>query len=184
MSTSQTSFLITCENTLDRTMLDVVAVEDGEFDGTTDTIISTKCCALRFHPLTIDIGLDGILVEIKLHIHEFVAYHIHVTLEDDGLSVLQASGGRLADDDVARLVNNSLQVVAFTKLLQVLNHLLLVLGRARNLVDFSKLLEHASRFQFDFLHLIMLFYYLLYTISNFLFGNIPEKCYLCNQKCY
>ena len=127
-------------------MLNIVGCEDGELDGTSDTIVSTEGSTLCLQPFSIHISLDGILVEIELHIHQFIANHIHVALEDDGVSILISWGGSLANQDVASLINYSLKVVALAKFLQVLNHVLLVLRRTRNLVDFSELLEHESRF--------------------------------------
>ena len=85
-------------------------------------------------------------MKVELYVHQFVAYHIHVTLKDDGISILISRGSSLSNQYVASLINYSFQMMAFAKFLQKLNHVLLVLGRTRYLVDFSELLEHESRF--------------------------------------
>ncbi len=146
MCTGQACLLVTGEDTLDRTVLDVIGSEDGKLDGAADAVVGTQGRALGLEPFTIHVGLDGILVEVEIHIHQFVAHHIHVALQDDGLCVLVSWCGCLADQHISSLVNQSLKVMALAKFLQVLNHVLLVLGRARYLVDFSELLEHQSRF--------------------------------------
>ena len=127
-------------------MLDVVAVEHCQLDGTTYTVVGTQCGTLGAQPFSVYISLDGILVKVELDIHQLVANHVHVALQDYRLAVLVAGGGGLAYQYVACLVDYSLETMVFTKLLEILNHLLLALGGAWNLIDFSKLLKHASRF--------------------------------------
>ena len=86
-------------------MLHIVGSEDGQFDGTTNTIVGTQSGALSRQPLTIDVGLDGVFIKIKLYIDKFVAHHIHVALEDHSLAIFHALGGWFADDDVACFVD-------------------------------------------------------------------------------
>ena len=144
--TRQSCLLVTGEDTLDRTMLDVVAVKDGKFHSHTDTIVGTQGRPLGTHPLPVNIGSDTLLVKIYRQLWQTVAHHIHVTLEDNRLTVLIARGGSFADDNVAHLVDNSLQTMALTKVLQVLNHLLFTLRRAWNFVNLRKLFEDNGRF--------------------------------------
>ena len=86
-------------------MLDVVAVQQGQLDGAADTVVGAQRGALGLQPLTVHIGLDGIVLEIDLHIDELVADHVHVALQDDAGLVLHARRGGLADDDVASLID-------------------------------------------------------------------------------
>ena len=60
-------------------------------------------------------------------VHQFIAHHIHVALQDNDFAIFEARSGWLADNYVACFIDFSLQVVAFAKLFQILNHLLLVL---------------------------------------------------------
>ena len=127
-------------------MLDIVGSEDGKFDGTADTVVSTEGSTLCLQPFTVYIGLDGILMEVELYVYQFIANHIHVALEDDGISVLISRSCSLANENVSCFVNQSLELMAFAEFLQILNHVFLMLGRARYFVDFSELLKHESRF--------------------------------------
>ena len=127
-------------------MLYVVRRQQSQFHGTADSIVGTQRGTLCRQPLSIDIGFDGVVVEVYLVVHQLVAHHVHVALQNDGLTVLHAFGGRFTDDDVARLVDFSIQSVALAPRLQVLNHLLFTLRRAWNLVNLRKLFEDYSRF--------------------------------------
>ena len=144
--TGQPGLLVAGEDALDGPVLDIVRAEDGQFDSAADTVVGTEGGAFGRQPFTIHISLDGILVEIELHIDELVAHHVHVTLQDDGLPTLHTLGGRLADDHVACLVDLRLQAVALAPVLQVLNHLLFALRGTRNLVNLRKFGEDNSRF--------------------------------------
>ena len=81
-----------------------------------------------------------------------------MALQDDGRIVLVAFRGRFTDEHVTRLIDMGLETMLFTEVAQILDHLLLVLGRTGNGIDFGKLLKNACRFQITFVHLIMLFY--------------------------
>ena len=127
-------------------MLDIVGGEDSEFNGTADTVVGTEGGTLSGKPFTIDVGLNGILIEVELHIDKFVAHHIHVTLQDHGLAVFHARGGRFADNHVACLIDIGGKSVLSTPVLEVFNHLLLALRRAGNFVNLRKFFEDNSRF--------------------------------------
>ena len=93
-------------------MLDVVASQDSQFDSTSDTVVGTQCGSLGCQPLAVNICLDGILVEVELYIHQFIAYHIHVALQDYRLAVLHTLGGRLTYNHIAGFVYFCIQIVA------------------------------------------------------------------------
>ena len=69
-----------------------------------------------------------------------------MTLQYDGLAVLHALRGRLSDNHVARFVGFRVKSVALTPILQVGNHLLLALRRARDFVNLRKFFEDNSGF--------------------------------------
>ena len=126
-------------------MLHIVSLQESQLHSTADAVVSTQGGTLSGEPLTVDVGLDGVTVEVNLHVHELVAHHVHVALQDDRLAVLHALGGRLANQDVAGFIYFGLQLVAFTPLAEILNHLFLTLGRAGNLVNSGKLFENTLR---------------------------------------
>ena len=126
-STRQTSLFVTSEYTLDRTMLNVVAVEHCQFHSTTNTIVGTKCSTLSCQPLAIDICLNSVCIKVKLYIYQFVTDHIHVTLQNHRLAVFHALSSTLTNDDVTSLVNLGIESTTLTPVFQVFNHLLFTL---------------------------------------------------------
>ena len=74
----ESSFLIAGEKTLNRSVLDILRSKNCERYRHTDTIVSTKRCALGLHPFSIDISLYCVLLEIEINIAVLLAYHIHV----------------------------------------------------------------------------------------------------------
>ena len=153
MSTGQSGFLITCKDALDRTMFNIVACQDSQLDGAAYAVISTQCGSLSLEPFSIYVSLDGIFVEVEIHIHQFITNHIHVALQDDGFSVLVAWSSCFADEHITGFIYQRFELMSLTERFQKLNHVLLVLGRTRYFVDFCELLEHESRLQFTFIHL-------------------------------
>ena len=144
-------------------MLNIIAVKDGKFNSHTNTIIGTQCSTLSCQPVAVDFSLNSILMEVKLNVNKFVAYHIHMALNDGSSFFLVTWSSWNFDEDIASLVDFSLKIMAFTKGFQILYHLLLVLAWARNLIDVCELLKYASRFQIIFIHLFMLFYFVLFS---------------------
>ena len=144
--TRQSSLLVAGEDALDGTVLDILRCENGQFDGTADTVVGTECGAFCRQPFTVDISLDGVLVKVELHIDELIAHHVHVTLQDHRLAVFHTLGGGFADDYVARLVDFCLETATLAPVLQVLNHLLLALRRTRNCINLREFGEDNSGF--------------------------------------
>ena len=153
MSTGQSGFFITCKDALDRTMLNIVACQDSQLDGAAYTVVSTQCGSLSLEPFSVYVSLDGVFVEVEIHIHQLITNHVHVALQDDGFSVLVAWGGCFSDEHITGFIYQRFKLMSFTERFQKLNHVLLVLGRTRYFVDFCELLEHESRLQFTFIHL-------------------------------
>ena len=94
-------------------MLNIIGLEDGQLDGTAYAVVGTQRGALGLQPLAVDVGLDGVAVEVKVNVDQLVAHHVHVALQDDRGALLVARRGRLADEHIARLVDFRLQSVAF-----------------------------------------------------------------------
>ena len=93
-------------------MLDIIRCQDGQLDGTTDTVVGTQCGSLGCKPLTIYIGLDSVLVKIELYINQLIAHHIHMALQNNGLAVLHTLGGGLTYNHITGFVNFCIQIVA------------------------------------------------------------------------
>ena len=80
MSTGQSGFFITCKYALDRTMLNIVACQDSQLDGAAYTVVSAQCGSLSLEPFSINVSLNGVFVEVEIHIYQFITNHIHVAL--------------------------------------------------------------------------------------------------------
>ena len=113
LGTRESSLLIAREYTLQWSVLYIIGVENCQFDGTSDAVVSSQCCTFSLKPLAVYIGLYGIFVEVELNVDQLLANHVHVALQNDGFAVLHSWCGALADDDVARFVDYGLKVMAF-----------------------------------------------------------------------
>ena len=71
-------------------MGDVVAVQNGQLNGTSNAIIGTQRRTFCLQPFAINIGLDCIVVKIEFDIHQLVTNHIHVALQNGCAHVLHS----------------------------------------------------------------------------------------------
>ena len=141
--TSQAGLFVAREDAFQRPVLNVVRFEQSHFHSDSDAIVSAERSAFRFHPFTIDIGLDGILREVEVDVAILLADHIHVALQDDCLAVLHSWGCRLADDDVSCFVSAGIESKFLSEIEQELNHLFFLFRWARDLIHLCKAFEHA-----------------------------------------
>ena len=116
-STRKSCLLVAREYTFNGAVLNIVGVENGKFYGITNAVVGTERSTLGAHPVTVNIALNGIVVEVYVHIHQFVAHHIHMTLKNCGSTILIAFGGGLLDKNVSGFVYFCLQSVVLAKLL-------------------------------------------------------------------
>ena len=144
-SSGQARFFITGKDALNGTMLYLVRFQNSHLHGHTDTVVSTKGCTFGTEPFTVNVSLDGIIVEIKVHILVLFANHIHVALQDYRFPVFIARCSRFADTNVSRFVHHGRQPQSFAKGFQESNHLFFTLGRTGNPVNFSKAIKHNTR---------------------------------------
>ena len=133
-------------------MAHIGAVKKGQLDGAADTVVGAKRGAFSTKPLSVYIGLDGVVVEVDLHVHQLVAYHVHVALQHHSLAVFVTRGGSLAYQHVAGLVYQRLQAALAAETGQIVYHLFLTLRGTGNGVDTGKLLEYTLGGQFCIFH--------------------------------
>ena len=125
--TRELGLLVAGKHALDGPVLDVVAGQDGQLYGVAYAVVGTQRGALGTQPVAVDVGLDGVVVEVEVNVDELVAHHVHVALQHHGGAVFVALGGRLLDEHVASLVDHCLKAVALAEVLEIFNHFLLVL---------------------------------------------------------
>ena len=145
----KSGLLIPGEETLDGTMLDRVRGEDREADCIADPVVSAKRRTASVYPAILDVGLDGVGLKIEVHILILLAHHIHMALEGDARPILIARCGALADQYVACVIHLALQTLLLGKVLQVGDHLLLLLGGARDTGDLVEVVEDLLRLLVD-----------------------------------
>ena len=115
IGTCQTCFLVAGEHTLNGAMLQSVVFEHGKFHGTAYAIVSPQCGALGLQPFTVNIGFDGVVVKIDIHINQLLAHHVSMALQNQRLPVFIPLGGRFADNHISGFVNHGFQTMFFSK---------------------------------------------------------------------
>ena len=135
-------------------MLDGRVLEHGKAHRDTDAVVGTQGGAVRRHPFTVHIGVDRVLQEVMGRVGRLLRDHVHMALEDDTAPVLEARGGRSAEDDVAGLVLEDLHVVFLAPVQQIFDDLPFMLGRARNLGQTIEITPNYLGFQIFDAHII------------------------------
>ena len=143
--TRESGFLVACEHALHRAVHQVGRREHSHLHGHANAVIGSQRGALGLHPLAVYPGLDGIMVKVERHILVLLAHHVHVALQDDGLAVFHARGGRFADDDIACIVPAGVQTQLLPIGKQEVNHFFLPLGRAGHTGYLIETIKHTSR---------------------------------------
>ena len=97
------------EERFQRTMHDLPVFEQRHDEGHADAVVGAQRGAVGPHPALLDVGGDGVGLEIVDLARGLLRHHVHVCLEDDAGTVLHPGGGRLADQHVAHLIHRRLQ---------------------------------------------------------------------------
>ena len=121
------SLLINRDQELNRSVLDVIRLEDSHSHSHTKTVVRTESSTFRLYPLSVDPCLDRILLKIVDSICILLRDHVDVTLKNHSLHVLTSRSRRLADNDGAYLILDCLKAVLLTPVVHILNRLLLML---------------------------------------------------------
>ena len=108
-------------------MLNVICFQNSHFHCHTDAVVGTKRSPFCLHPLSINISLNGVFREIKLYIAVLLADHIHMALQNDGLTVFEAWSRGLSDDDISHFVPLCVEAELLAEIEQELDHLLFLL---------------------------------------------------------
>ena len=154
-------FFIAGEDALERSVLDIVALEHSQLHGHSDAVVCPERGAFGFHPIAVYITLDGIFGEVEFDVDEFVAHHIGMALQDHRLSIFVARCGRFSNDDIVRGIDIDVEPMLLGELFQIGHYLLLVFRGTRNLINLFELLENTAGGQVAFTH----FYFLCLVIS-------------------
>ena len=104
-------FLVSRDQSLQRSMFQVLALEHCHDGSHTHTIVTTQRSTFCLHPFAINPCVDGISLEIMVALVHFLRDHIHVRLQDSHLAVLVTWSGRFAHHDVLSLILESLDTM-------------------------------------------------------------------------
>jgi hypothetical protein len=100
------------------------------------------------------IGLDGIGQEIMVGIGGLLRNHVHVALENHTAAILEARGGRRAENDVAGFVLHHFHIVVLAPLEEIFNDFLFVLGGPRDLRQSVEVAPYHFGFQIFDAHIV------------------------------
>ena len=103
-SATQTGFLIAREHTFNRSVLNVVALKRSHLHCYADTVISSERGTFSLEPFAINIGLNGVFLEVELNVGILLTHHIHMALQNNRRTIFIAFRCRLFNYDVARLI--------------------------------------------------------------------------------
>ena len=109
--TGEARLLIHREEQFERAVNEPAGLGDGEHRRDTDAVVGAERRARRLQVLAVDLGLDGVLVEIVVDVGILLVDHVEMALEDHGVSAFVARRGGLPDHHVAGRVDLVLQTV-------------------------------------------------------------------------
>ena len=89
-------------------MLQVLSLHHSHDGSYTQTVVATQGGLVGTYPVTVDDGLDWVVLEVVVAFRSLLRHHIHVCLHDNTLSVLHAWSSRFAHHDVSGSILESL----------------------------------------------------------------------------
>ena len=121
--------------------------QDSQRGGHADTAVGAERRAFGPDPPAVDARADRVPVEIELHVGVLLADHVHMRLEDNRRTVLEARRGGLAHHHVADGVLLVFEIVLPGEIDQKFDDPALLLRGARNPCDGVELLPDDAGFQ-------------------------------------
>ena len=103
-STGQSGFLIDSEQTFDGAMFNAVVGKNSQFGCYTDTVIGSQRGPFGFQPFAVYFCFNRVGEEVMFNIVVFFAYHVHMRLQYDGLSVLHTRCSRFLNQYVSGFI--------------------------------------------------------------------------------
>ena len=103
--TIHSRFFILSNQSFQWTMLQVIIFKYRHNGSHSQTIICPQRGSFGFHPITVNIGFNGICCKIVDSIVVLLGHHVHMRLKDDALAVFHTRSGRLTNNNIADLVD-------------------------------------------------------------------------------
>ena len=111
--TGHASLLVGGDEGLEGSVLDSLAGENSHDGGYAHAVVGTESGVASIHPVTDNLGLDGVFFEVVLLAGTGLGHHVHVGLQNDGMDFFHALGGGLAENDIANGVDTAGYFVLF-----------------------------------------------------------------------
>ena len=156
-----TSLLGCSEECLDCAVSQILGLQHCEDCSRTDTVVGTEGCTISGHPLAIDIGLDGVFLEVKHLVVVLLGHHIEVRLNHHGATILHTCGCGLAYQYVVGLIYLALQTLRCGKVDDVLTNLSLVMRRTRDMCHSLKVTPNALGLQICKFHNCVCYWFIV-----------------------
>lgn len=124
-----------------------VVLQHGQDGRGADAVVGAERRAVGRHPLAVDVGLDGVVLEVEHLVVVLLRHHVEVGLENHALAVLHAFRGGFAHVDVVRLVLAVLQTHVANAVEHVATDLLLVVRGTGDVRDAGEMLPNQCGFE-------------------------------------
>jgi hypothetical protein len=133
-------------------------LHDRQDGGNAQTVVGAQRSAFSLHPLAVNPRLYRVCLEVMGRFRCFLRHHVHVSLQDDTLTVLHACRGGLAHDDVACGVLEGLYTGLLAEVEQELLYFLQMSAGAWYLCECIEVFPDALRIQVqNFVHSFLFF---------------------------
>ena len=127
IGSGHTGLLVVGDKGLKRSVFESLVLKGGKGEGDADAVVRAEGGSLCGHPLPFNLGLDRVGEEIVLCLGGLLRNHVHVSLHDDSLAVLESRSGRNGEYDVAGVILSDIDSMLLSPVQKVLANLLLML---------------------------------------------------------
>ncbi len=129
LGSGHTGLLVKGHENFERTVLDVIGLENRKRESDSETVVGAKRCALCADPVAIDYGLDRVFLKIVNGVGVFLRHHIHMALKNDAFHIFAAHSGGFSDNHISDglAVDDGLKAVADAPVVEIGRDFLFVL---------------------------------------------------------
>ena len=144
--TKKTNLLVNRKKYFKWRMRNICTVKKSKAIGNCNTVIATKCSSVGCYVAVFYRNVQSILCKIMIYIRTFLAYHIHMSLDDNSRGFLISWCARLVDDHIVHLILHIFESMILCKFHKVITDLFRITGTMRDFADFLKIIKNSLRF--------------------------------------
>ena len=165
-STGHTSLLVSGDKSLQGTVLYRLAGKDSHDGGNTHTVVGAQRRVVGIHPITHNLGLDGVFKKVVLLAGTGLRHHVHVGLQHHRTHFLHSFGRCFAQDHIAHSVNAAGYLVLLRPAYEIFSHGFFVFRRTRTFGESIKIAPQLFGFKiFNGHDKIILWLLLLFSVD-------------------